>query len=189
MRNTLFFVIVTLVLLTGATEVFAHATPVTYEPESSALVEKIPDHVRIHFSERIESAASNITVLAPDGAEASEAPSVDPHDSHFFESNLRDAGRGTYTVVWQVVSADDGHFTKGAFTFSVGKETAAAGGSAGQIQIQHITTIPQATVMWIELVGQSILWGALFLIIGIWRPLSRTSGREILPNSFNRWAI
>ena len=171
--------VIGIMLLGFAGQAFAHATPVSYEPESSSILSQVPQRVDIRFSERIEPVASDISILGPDGnIVTTSMPAVALNDSRLFGAGLRDAGRGTYTVIWDVVSADDGHFTKGAFTFSVGEKTAAVTQAAGQIQIQHITTIPQATVMWIELMGQSLLLGAL-LMLGIWRSVSRRAEKEI----------
>jgi len=182
-------IIIVITLFGTTTQVFAHATPIMYEPQSMSLLEIAPNVVRIHFSERIEPTASDIAVLGPDGTRVSiGSAAVERSDSRFFSVGMNNAGQGTYTVTWQVVSADDGHFTKGAFTFSVGKATAVSVGTA-QIQIQHITTIPQATVMWIELLGQALLLGALLLYIGIWRPLVTRFSKEISSNdseSFER---
>src|SRR5580700_8193809 len=93
---------------------FAHATPILYSPAASSVLSKVPSEVQIHFSERIEPRVSSITVLGPDGSRVNMADSqVDPADPRVFGVNLKDAGNGTYTVSWQVISADDGHFSKG----------------------------------------------------------------------------
>ncbi|MDP3779452.1 MAG: copper resistance protein CopC [bacterium] len=167
MKNTQLYIIGIFVMLFGFVgQAFAHATPVRYEPASSSVSQSAFDRVRIFFSERIEPTASDITVLGPDGTAVSTGnATVNLSDVREFGVGLKDAGQGTYTVSWQVVSADDGHFTKGAFIFSVGKETAAFAETAGQIQVQHITSIPHALVMWIELVGQALLLGALVVMV------------------------
>lgn len=161
-----------------AEKVYAHATPITYEPGASSLLEKMPNRVRIHFSERIEQGASGIIVYGPDSSRVdNDNATVDSNNPRFYSAGVKDGGEGTYTVSWQVVSKDDGHFTKGAFSFSVGKVT---GGTAdpGQIQIQHITTIPQAATIGIELVGQAIILGALVFFTLLWRPLRKRFGKE-----------
>lgn len=172
MRSKLFgAVFIFLAFLAEGERASAHATPIAYEPEASAVLERPPARVRIRFSERIEKAASGMTVLGPDGTRVDEGDAgTDQTDPHFFQAGIRDAGLGTHTVIWQVTSADDGHFTKGAFAFSVGKETASAV-TAGKIQIQHVTTIPQAIALWLELLGQSILWGFLLVLVVVLRPL------------------
>lgn len=139
---------------------FAHATPVAYEPDPAVTQERMPERVRIRFSERVEPKASGIIVYAPDGSRADAGDAAaDPADARVFDVPVADRGEGTYTVSWQVVSADDGHFTKGAFGFSVGKETAAA--SAGQLQIRHVTATPQIAATAAEMLGQALLLGAI----------------------------
>ncbi|MDP3772244.1 MAG: copper resistance protein CopC [bacterium] len=178
MRSKLFLTaIILLAPGAGGQSASAHATPITYEPQASVVHERLPTRVRIHFSERIEANASGMTVLGPDGIRIDEKDAgIDQADAHFFQASVHDAGMGTYTVVWQVTSADDGHFSKGAFVFSVGKETISAV-TAGQIQVQHVTTIPQAVALWLELLGQSIIWGFLLVLVIILKPLkNRLSG-------------
>ncbi len=157
----------------------AHATPIDYEPEASSLSSSTPKAVRIQFSERIEPSVSNITIFGPDGQDAGNGiPRTDPQDQRLYSTGITDRGEGTYTVSWEVVSADDGHFTKGAFSFSVGKETVAQGGTAGQIQVQHLTSIPEAITIWIELLGQALVIAALMSLVFLWKRLKKKFGAE-----------
>src|SRR5688500_18371530 len=117
---------------------FAHATPVTYEPAASSVLTDAPSAVAIIFSERVEAAASSIIVYGPDGGRVEEGDAVaGDSEPRVFSVPVRAAAEGTYTVSWQVVSADDGHFTKGAFAFSLGKETTPAIAAAQGFQISH----------------------------------------------------
>lgn len=182
-KKAALFVLFFLSFFTRAESVLAHATPITYEPEASSVLEILPNRVEIYFSERIEPGASGIAIFGPNGSRVdNNDASVDVKDAHYFRATVKDSGggtpppeSGTYTVSWQVVSADDGHFTKGAFSFSVGEETGASM-AGGQIQIQHITTIPQAITIGIELTGQAMLLGALILFAFLWRPLRKRFG-------------
>ncbi len=178
-KSSICLSIIFLFLLAGG-NASAHATPISYEPESSSIIDKITGSVRIHFSENIEPNASGINVLGPDGASVNMGDAgVDTADSRFYGVHIKDGGQGTYTVIWQVVSADDGHFTKGGFAFSVGKQTAIPSQLSGQIQVQHITTIPQAATIWTELFGQALLLGALLALIGILKPMKNRFGNEV----------
>ncbi|HRH93925.1 MAG TPA: hypothetical protein PKV72_05340, partial [Candidatus Peribacteria bacterium] len=78
------------------------------------------------------------------------------------------AGTGTYTVAWQTVSADDGHFTKGAYSFFVGVEGVSSG---AQFQVNHRSNTPEAAAVWLELAGHALLLGVLLLLVFVWRPL------------------
>ena len=179
MKRTIIIILLSLFSFLATENASAHATPITYEPEASVILQKIPKRVQINFSERIEQGASGITVYGPDGSRIDNNDSnVDSNNTRLYGTSIQDGGEGTYTVSWQVVSSDDGHFTKGAFTFSIGKETAGTAGS-GQIQVQHITTVPQAGTIGIELVGQAIILGVLVLFAFLWRPLRRKFGNDI----------
>ncbi len=121
-----------------------------------------------------------MTIFDPTGASVkSTSGLIDSTDPHIFRVLLseQNTNNGTYTVSWHVVSSDDGHFTKGAFSFSIGTASQQSQQTGSQIQIQHITTVPQATTIALELIGQSILIGILFLLICILRPLRKKFGK------------
>lgn len=189
MKNKIFLTLTVIACsLVFSDKAFAHATPITYEPEASSLLEKIPERIRIHFSEQVERGASGIIVYAPDGARIDNHDAVvDSEDAHLYSATIKGAGEGTYTVSWQVVSADDGHFTKGAFTFSIGKESAAPQNTETQFQIVHSSTAAEAVTLWIELLGQAILLAGLFLYAFLWRPVeSRFVFKEDIKNKFTK---
>ncbi len=152
---------------------FAHATPVQYTPEASSVLGTAPASVRIQFSERIEPGVSSISVFGPDGAKVNIGNGgVNPNDARLFGAALMNGGKGTYTVSWQVISADDGHFTKGAYVFSVGAESPAAASNA-EFQIVHSSSVPEAATVALELVGEALLLGALAVLAFIWRPMRK----------------
>ncbi len=183
----LFFVPIFLFAVVG--QAFAHAMPTSYEPENSSIVAKTPGRVRIGFSETVDPRASSITVFAPDGSRVDNGhATTDSGDAHFFSTAIKDGGQGTYTVSWQVVSAEDGHFTKGAFVFSVGRPTAAAGPGnqnmanmpgmhmANMTMVQYSSSLQESSTIWLELLGQSIIFGGLLLFAFAWRPAARNFG-------------
>jgi putative copper export protein len=67
-----------------------------------------------------------------------------------------------------VVSADDGHFTKGASVFSVGERTGL--GSVPQFQVAASSRTPEAVVLAVELLGQALLLAGLVTLLA-WRGL------------------
>src|ERR1700730_17074069 len=103
-----------LVILVLPELAFAHATPIRYVPAASSVLSQAPAEVEIHFSERVEPRVSSITVFAPNGSRADLSNStVDLGDRRVYRVGLKDRGNGSYTVSWEVISADDGHFAKG----------------------------------------------------------------------------
>ncbi len=155
----------------------AHAAPAEYQPDGSVVLAVPPASVRIVFSERVEKGASTIEIYAPDGARAETGPAVvDPNDRHVLSVPLRNSGTGTYVVSWAVVSADDGHFTKGGYAFSVGVEGGEQTGG-GQLQLQHRSSLGEGITIWLELIGQTLLLGLLVLLKYVIRPLREKGGK------------
>jgi copper transport protein len=177
--------LLSLLLLCGARDVFAHATPTLYEPAASAAVDRIPASVRIQFSERIEPDASSITVFAPDGSRAdTNHGAPDPSNPRIFTVGLRDAGAGTYTVSWQVVSRDDGHLTKGGYAFSVGKPVDPSQANTTLLEVIHSSTTSQAAAIGAELVGQSMFLGVLATIALLWKVLPQRRIPDLQQSKF-----
>jgi putative copper export protein len=138
------------------------------------VLSKAPAEVQIRFSERVEPRASGIIVLAPDGSRADISNSgPDPADPRVYRVGLKDEGPGSYTVSWEVISSDDGHFTKGAYVFSVGKERPSATTEAAGFQTVHSSSVPEALTLAVELIGDAVILGALIVLSFIWRPMRR----------------
>ena len=153
---------------------FAHATPIQYVPAASSVLAQAPTEIQIHFSERVEPRVSSITVLAPDGSRADLSNSAaNPADPRVYRVGLKDGGAGTYTVSWQVISADDGHFAKGAYVFSVGNSRPSATTDSGGFQTVHSSSVPEAITLAVELIGDALILGALFVLAFIWRPMRK----------------
>ena len=153
---------------------FAHATPIQYLPAASSVLLRAPAEVQIHFSERVEPRVSSIVVIAPDGSRADLSDSgADPADPRVYRVSMKDRGPGTYTVSWEVISADDGHFAKGAYVFSVGSAGSNATADVGGFQTVHSSSVPEAFTLALELIGDALILGALLVFAFIWRPMRK----------------
>lgn len=165
------FVFAVFALLVAPCSVFAHASPIFYVPESSAVVESIPESVSIRFSERLDEGASVITVTGPSGNVVSKGKAeVSANDPRLLSIPITNDGEGTYFVSWGVVSSDDGHFTKGAYPFGVGSGVVVEA-SSEDTQVVQITSVSEGAAMTAELFGNGILWTLLLVFILIVRPL------------------
>ncbi len=152
---------------------FAHATPVLYVPTEGGALPAFPQEVAIRFSERVEPSASSMKLFPPQGGAVPLTAYVDVHDPRRlfarFDAMMLHTLDGTYTVSWQVVSADDGHYTKGAYQFVVGTSTKGAGTSAAPtVEMVHSSGYGEASVITLKLLGEAFLLGviALFFLIG-----------------------
>ncbi|WP_133911185.1 copper resistance CopC/CopD family protein [Streptomyces sp. NBC_00582] len=135
----LLFLAVTGALLAGAGPASAHAALTGSDPAQGVVVDKAPTQVTLTFSETVSMNDDSLHVLDPKGAEVDEGKPSNVSGTSYavqLHSGLPD---GTYTVTYQVVSADS-HPVAGAYTFSIGSpsktsvsvsDTAAGGGVVG----------------------------------------------------------
>ncbi|HEU5441860.1 MAG TPA: copper resistance protein CopC [Ktedonobacterales bacterium] len=99
-----------------------HALPVRSDPPADAILQAPPSHVRIWFSEGLNGLTSRIVVVNTANRE------VDSKDSHVSSSDARELDvslpllpAGTYVVVWQSQSAEDGHVARGSYIFRIAR--------------------------------------------------------------------
>ncbi|WP_255949637.1 copper resistance CopC/CopD family protein [Streptomyces odontomachi] len=107
-------------LLGGAAPAGAHAALLSSDPKSGAVVKAPPAQVSLTFSEQVSVEKDGLRVLDPGGRRVSTGK-VGHVGSDTYRIRLRtdDMPHGTYTVAYQVISADS-HPVAGAYTFSVG---------------------------------------------------------------------
>ena len=103
--------------------VFAHAKLRSSDPAADAQLNIAPKSLTLTFNENVQlavltlvSAGKNIPVPLDRSAPASPKITV----------ALPALAAGAYQVQWSALSADDGHITKGSFTFSIAGAAEAA---------------------------------------------------------------
>ncbi|MER7489358.1 copper resistance protein CopC [Streptomyces sp. NPDC126497] len=110
---------VTGALLAGAAPASAHAALTGSDPGQGAVVDTAPAQVSLTFSEQIAVSDDAVRVLDPKGERVDKGDPANPSGTTYTVRLLSGLPDGTYTVAYQVVSADS-HPVTGAFTFSVG---------------------------------------------------------------------
>jgi copper transport protein len=99
----------------------AHAALEASDPANGALLDEAPTEILLTFTERPDLSLSTIGVVDRSGAEVPTGPVERVRGQEdAIRVTLRDLPDGVYTVAWRTVSAVDGHFTSGAFSFGVG---------------------------------------------------------------------
>ncbi len=170
-----------LAVLAGAGSAGAHAALTGSDPQQDSVVEQAPKEVSLTFSEQIAVDEDAIRVLDPAGnrVDTEETPRSLGSGGAQYAVKLR-AGLpdGTFTVAYQVVSADS-HPVAGAFTFSVGapSETSAAvpdrapgGGAVGALY---------GIARYLSYAGFTLLVGGAAFVLACWprgawaRPMQR----------------
>ncbi|MEU8928692.1 copper resistance protein CopC [Streptomyces sp. NPDC048409] len=119
----LLFLAVTGALLAGAGPASAHAALTGSDPAQGVVVPKAPDQVSLTFSENVSTNDDSIRVLDPQGKRVDLGKPNNLTGTSYGVQLKSGLGKGTYTVAWQVVSADS-HPVAGAYTFSVGAPSA-----------------------------------------------------------------
>ncbi|KRD21206.1 MULTISPECIES: copper resistance CopC/CopD family protein [unclassified Streptomyces] len=115
----LLFLAVAGALLAGAGPASAHAALTGSDPAQGVVVDKAPTQVTLTFSETVSTNDDSLRVLDPKGARVDDGKPSEISGTTYavqLHSGLPD---GTYTVTYQVVSADS-HPVAGAYTFSIG---------------------------------------------------------------------
>ncbi|MFG2515023.1 copper resistance CopC/CopD family protein [Streptomyces sp. NPDC048584] len=110
---------VTGALLAGAAPASAHAALTGSDPGQGAVVDTAPAQISLTFSEQIAVSDDAVRVLDPKGKRIDKGEPANPSGTTYTVRLLSGLPDGTYTVAYQVVSADS-HPVAGAFTFSIG---------------------------------------------------------------------
>lgn len=99
----------------------AHAKLLKSSPTAGALLDAPPEKVELSFSEGVSLQFSSMKLLDRARKElAMGAPGHEGQDDTYVAATLPlDLAPGTYTVVWRVLSAVDGHVTTGNLAFRV----------------------------------------------------------------------
>lgn len=177
------------VLLVAVPRVLAHGVPVSTSPAANAILERSPPQIEIFFSEALETGYSSITVLDGAGAELPRAIArVDTANPARMTLRLRSMQPGVYTVVWQALSAVDGHVARGTFAFAVGRAdaaslaTAAAAGSSGASTTR--LAFAEVAARWLLQAGAALLVGVPLFVLRVWLPAAGTlpAGNARPPN-------
>ncbi|MGW5784638.1 copper resistance CopC/CopD family protein [Streptomyces sp. NPDC003757] len=118
-------------LLAGAGPVSAHAALTGSDPREGAVVDRAPAQVSLTFSESVSMDDDSLRVLDPKGKRVDDAKPAGTGGTTYSVKLHAGLPDGTYTVSYQVVSADS-HPVAGAYTFSVGAPSDTSVSVSGQ---------------------------------------------------------
>jgi copper transport protein len=191
---TLIVVLLLVVWALNPQTVNAHASLLRSDPAAGVSLATGPDSVTLWFSESIEPGYSRVQILRSDGSRISAGDLQliqDGPDPALLLPLPDELPRGSYTVVWSVLSAVDGHVTEGFFSFTVGDallpsataELELAQQAAGQTGVPRAV---QGGVRWLGLLGQATIAGALIFLLAV-QPVVRVPGGSGVPARRFRW--
>jgi copper transport protein len=146
----------------------AHAVLETSVPAYGAVVAAEPGRLTLDYDEDVVAGLAQVSVLAPEGRDLAGAPRV---SGSTVTVPLRPGPKGSYTVRWRMVAADDGHVTEGAFSFGVDAAPVAPAPLGGV----GIPIAPEL-LAWLQFLGVVLAGGTLTFRALITRPAARALG-------------
>ncbi|KPI12572.1 copper resistance protein CopC, partial [Actinobacteria bacterium OK074] len=150
-----------LVLFGGVGGASAHAVLENSSPADGSVVKSAPKTVTLTFTESVGLLDDSFRVLDPDNRRVhiGEPGHADGRGDTARVTLPAGMAKGTYLVAWRVVSADS-HPVSGAFTFSVGKQTATKAVAPSG------TSTDEATATLYD-VARYFAYGGLALLLGV----------------------
>lgn len=151
--------------------VAAHANLIHAEPGIGATVDRAPASLRLTFSEAPEPRYTQVQVLDTAKTRFDRGGvQVAPADPQTLTVPLASLSDGVYTVIWQTVSAVDGHDTAGSFAFIVGTGTLMGTTAPAQTVAFSPPSTGDVVGKWAGYLAASVLVGALALWFLVWLP-------------------
>ena len=164
-----------------APRALAHANLEFSEPADNSVLASAPRAVRLVFSEPIVPRFSTARIVDLAGREVRGVRvRTDPGHRMLVLSAPR-LPRGTYTVSWRVLSADDAHLGRGLIVFGVGERIDPRAAAASSQQNAPLPPI-DVTLRWLNYSFFAALVGAL-AIAALIVPAAGRAQRRVL-----RWA-
>ncbi|MFE4697747.1 copper resistance protein CopC [Streptomyces sp. NPDC056738] len=164
----LLFLAVTGALLAGAAPASAHAALTGSNPTQGSVVDKAPTQVSLTFSEQVSLNDGSLQVLDPKGERVDTGGASDLGGDTYGLKVRPGLPDGTYTVTYQVVSADS-HPVSGAFTFSVGAPSQTSVALSGQAVGGGPVGFLYGTARYLSYAGFIVLVGGAAFVLACWQ--------------------
>ncbi|MEU4463160.1 copper resistance protein CopC [Streptomyces sp. NPDC024017] len=155
-------------LLAGAGPASAHAAVTGSDPGQGAVVDKAPARISLTFSEQVALSDDSLRVLDPEGKRVDTGKPANVSGTTYavpLHSGLPD---GTYTVAYQVVSADS-HPVAGAWTFSIGAPSKTSVSVSGQAADDGVVGWLYGFGRYVSYAGFIVMAGGAAFVLACWR--------------------
>lgn len=161
--------------LAAAGVAWAHPSLVRSEPPANSTLDASPGQAVVWLDEAIEPDYAHLSVYDSAGQrvdrlDARYMPVVGREAAAAIVVSLPPLPRGSYVVVWRVLSVGDGHAVGGAFAFGVGvpPDTAAAASAAAEANTEPDLTTH--LIRFLGLLSQTVLLGMVAFRGLVWAP-------------------
>jgi copper transport protein len=151
----------------------AHANLVRSTPAAGALLDTSPTSMLLEFSEELDPNFSQAQLFDSKNQLIEPGPGeIDPAAPRTLRLILPDLPKDSYTAIWRVRSAADGHITQGSVPFGVGVATTTS--LIPPPGTPDPATLPppplDAIARWLNLLAAAIALGGLPFGLLVWRP-------------------
>ncbi|MEU4925105.1 copper resistance protein CopC [Streptomyces yokosukanensis] len=164
----LLFLAVTGALLAGAGPASAHAALTGSDPAQGVVVKQAPSQVSLTFSEKVAMNDDSLRVLDPRGKPVQSGKPADVSGTTYAVRLKGGLGKGTYTVTYQVVSADS-HPVSGAYTFSIGAPSQTVVSGTGPVAGGGLVGALYAFGRYASYAGFIVLAGGAAFVLACWQ--------------------
>lgn len=139
----------------------AHAKLIKASPAPNSVLATAPTQVQLWFDEALDLNFSEVQVIGADRQRIDQGTlGPVPGDPKSVIVPLKPAADGNYSVIWSVLSATDGHVTRGVFAFGIGSAAGPAApvdtGAAAPAELSPVS----AAVRWLSLLSLLTIVGA-----------------------------
>ncbi len=162
--------ITVLLVLMFASAASAHAVLQSSTPSHGLVLTASPDSLALDFNEAIDPRISTV-VLVRDTTRIPLQPASGEGRKVVYKVPSLD--NGLYIVDWRVISAIDGHLTRGSFAFGVGSVTVPIGAAISSAAPAWSDVIAR----WLGLVGVLLLTGGI--VAFLWLPVPGAARDEL----------
>ncbi|MFJ9598430.1 copper resistance protein CopC [Streptomyces althioticus] len=159
-------------LLAGAAPASAHAALTGSDPAQGAVVDTAPSQVSLTFSEPVAVGDDSVRVLDPKGERVDKGDPANPSGTTYSVPLVSGLPDGTYTVAYQVVSADS-HPVAGAFTFSIGAPSETTVSVSAQGSDDGLVGWLYGFGRYVSYAGFVVLAGGAAFVLACWAPGAR----------------
>jgi copper transport protein len=171
-RMAVLFTLATGVALCLVVRALAHANLEASEPAAGSVLAESPAAVVLRFSEALDENASAVELRDSQAVAVVEGPGViGPPEQ--LRLKLPPLPEGTYSAIWRVRSAVDGHITEGAVLFAVGADALPPSILPPPGTPEPATALPSpidAISRWLNFAAAAVTAGALLFGPLVWRP-------------------
>jgi copper transport protein len=155
----------------------AHANLIRSVPEAGAVLAQSPTEIVLEFSETLDPAVARVELLDSSGQVVIPGPGVvDTAEPSVLRLQVGALPDGTYSAVWRVRSAVDGHVTSSSVGFSIGEASPLASllpPPGTPDPATRFPSTPETIARWFAYLSAAVAAGSLTFGFLIWRPAYR----------------